>query len=132
MLPESLSPLPADDDPHWRPREVADTGVKFASWGETTDRLYTGSSDGVVKSWNVKRAAEDVLVRNVVQLEAGVMSGSFSPDLTQLLIGDAVGGVNLLSAVALNSGDDGLLRPFDFHPADSLDRDEGQATANTS
>lgn len=30
-------------------REVTDTGVRFLSWGDNATRLYTGSSDGVVK-----------------------------------------------------------------------------------
>ena len=79
------------------PRENADTGIRFASWGPTNDRFYTGSSDGIVKAWNVKLASEEALVRDVVQLDTGVMSGSFSPDYTQLLLGDSMGGINLLT-----------------------------------
>ncbi|EAA27042.3 defective in DNA methylation-9 protein [Neurospora crassa OR74A] len=34
-------------------REHEDVGVKFTAWGRTLDRFYTGSSDGVVKVWNL-------------------------------------------------------------------------------
>src|SRR5437773_8689197 len=41
---EPIIPLPEDE-----PRERTDTGVRFTQWGPTSDRLYTGSSDGIIK-----------------------------------------------------------------------------------
>lgn len=83
-----------DDDP--ASRERLDTGIRFCSWGHDRRRLYTGSSDGVVKTWDPYRAPDDVFVRDVVQLNSGVMSGAFSPDYTSLLLGEVNGTVNAL------------------------------------
>lgn len=77
-------------------RERLDTGIRFCSWGHDRRKLYTGSSDGVVKSWDLYRAPEDVFVKDVVQLNSGVMSGAFSPDFTSLLLGEVNGTINVL------------------------------------
>lgn len=71
-------------------------GVKFTAWGTTLDRFYTGSSDGVVKVWNV-RCLDRPLIRTLLEVPAQVSCGMFSPDRTKLLIGDASGRVFLLS-----------------------------------
>nr|OQO30360.1 hypothetical protein B0A51_02027 [Rachicladosporium sp. CCFEE 5018] len=81
---------------HDRPREVADTGVRFLSWSATADRLYSGSSDGVVKVWDPYRSTEDAHVRDVAGFETAVMSGAFSADFRDLLIGEEKGQINLL------------------------------------
>ena len=83
--------------PHDRPRELADVGVRVALWGRETSRFYTGSSDGLLKEWDIRKATEDAFVRNVASLDAEVMAGAFSPDSTNLVLGDAAGGVHLLS-----------------------------------
>ncbi|KAL1648012.1 hypothetical protein SLS58_002337 [Diplodia intermedia] len=85
-----------DDDP--ASRERLDTGIRFCSWAHDRRKLYTASSDGVVKTWDPYRAPEDVFVRDVVQLNSGVMSGAFSPDYASLLIGEVNGTINLLEA----------------------------------
>lgn len=77
-------------------REKEDTGVKFIAWGNTPDRFYTGSSDGVVKVWNV-RSGRRPLVRDILEVPAPVSYGMFSPDRSKLIIGDASGRVFLLS-----------------------------------
>lgn len=79
---------------------VEDTGVKFVAWGETPDRLYTGSSDGVVKVWNVRThgtSAAGPFVRNLLHCPASVSFGVFSPNKSKLAVGDASGRVFLLS-----------------------------------
>ncbi|KAI1135295.1 WD40 repeat-like protein [Hypoxylon sp. FL0543] len=76
-------------------REHEDVGVKFISWATSTDRLYTGSSDGVVKVWNI-RQGKGVLVRDLMEATSPVTAGAFSPNFTRLLIGDASGRVYLL------------------------------------
>ncbi|KAK6432948.1 hypothetical protein LTR95_010874, partial [Oleoguttula sp. CCFEE 5521] len=81
---------------HDRPREVADTGVRFLSWSATANRLYSGSSDGVVKVWDPYRSTEDAHVKDVAQFETAVMSGVFSADFRDLLIGEEKGQINLL------------------------------------
>ncbi|CAK7266850.1 hypothetical protein SEPCBS57363_002300 [Sporothrix epigloea] len=79
---------------------VEDTGVKFVAWGATSDRLYTGSSDGLVKAWNVRTHGASGLspfVRDVLRCPAPVSFGAFSPGKAQLAVGDASGRVFLLS-----------------------------------
>ncbi|KAL4993661.1 WD40-repeat-containing domain protein [Aspergillus recurvatus] len=78
-------------------REQADTGVNMQLWGIGYDLFYTGASDGMVKRWNILRAPEDALVQDVASLQEGIMCGAFSPDRSNLLIGDVSGGVHLLS-----------------------------------
>ncbi|RCI16190.1 hypothetical protein L249_3249 [Ophiocordyceps polyrhachis-furcata BCC 54312] len=85
---------PIDDFSHDREKE--DTGVKFTAWGASPDRLYTGSSDGVVSVWNV-RNKRDPLVRRLLEAPGPISVGAFSPDHGRLAIGDATGRVFFLS-----------------------------------
>lgn len=103
--------------PYRKHRERVDAGVMLSIWGQGASLFYTGSSDGIVKAWDVLRAPEDVWVKDVAQLPAGVQSGALSPDGMNMLVGDAVGGVHVLSAAPLgcSSGhldDDGT----GYHP----------------
>ncbi|RAL61727.1 hypothetical protein DID88_002795 [Monilinia fructigena] len=86
-----------DNPYHDLPRELADTGVKFAAWGKTSDRFYTGASDGRVKAWDIKRPRGKALVREVLAASGGIGAGAFSPDFSKLIIGDATGKVHLLT-----------------------------------
>lgn len=86
---ESVEPLYGD-------REREDVGVKFTAWGTTLDRFYTGSSDGLVKVWNI-RSIEKPLVRTLMEAPAPISCGMFSPDKTKLVVGDASGRVFMLS-----------------------------------
>ena len=79
-------------------REQGDAGVTMTLWSLGKDHLYTGATDGMVKLWDINRAPEDVLIKDITQLEAGVASATFSPDYTYLIIGDSTGGVHLLTA----------------------------------
>ncbi len=79
-------------------REVVDTGVMMSLWGPGATLFYTGSSDGMIKAWDIRRHPQDVLIRNVAQFGAGIQSGAFSPDGTNLLVGDADGGIHVLSS----------------------------------
>ncbi|KAG2164194.1 hypothetical protein JADG_003933 [Aureobasidium aubasidani] len=74
-----------------------DTGIRFLSWGSERNRLYSGSSDGVVKCWDPYRHDSDKEVRDVVRLSSSVMSGAFSPDFSHLLLGEAGARLNMLS-----------------------------------
>ena len=89
---------PIIDWDHTRDREEADTGVMMSLWGLGGTIFYTGSSDGMIKAWDIRRHPADVLVRNVAQFEAGVQCGALSPDGTNLLVGDADGGIHILSS----------------------------------
>lgn len=75
-----------------------DTGVKFTAWGTSLDRFYTGSSDGVVKVWNV-RTSGGMKAKGRVILEAPsqISFGAFSPDRSRLIIGDASGRIFILT-----------------------------------
>lgn len=86
----------ADD----RETELADTGVRFLSWGATGSRLFTGSSDGIVKVWNPYRSSGNTHVEDLAtprQSLSAVMSGAFSPDYRELLIGTENGRIDLFS-----------------------------------
>ena len=85
-----------DNPLHDLPRDIADTGVKFASWGATCDRFYTGSSDGKVKAWDVQAPFGKAYVGELLAASGGVSAGAFSKDFSRLLIGDATGKVHLL------------------------------------
>jgi len=76
-------------------REIHDTGVNFASWYRDSDYLVTGSSDGVVKVWNPRNG--DPFCYNLASLDGPIMSGSFSPDDSKLMIGLATGSATMLS-----------------------------------
>ncbi|KFY76575.1 hypothetical protein V499_03825 [Pseudogymnoascus sp. VKM F-103] len=82
----------AKDNDH----ERVDSGVKFAAWGRTCDRFYTGSSDGVVKAWNVRAPPAEVHVADIITLSGGISAGVFSSDHSRLLVGDATGKLNVL------------------------------------
>ncbi|KAK4175435.1 hypothetical protein QBC36DRAFT_331528 [Triangularia setosa] len=83
-------------------RERNDVGVKFTAWGTSPDRFYTGSSDGLVKVWNI-RSLDKPLVRVLLETPAPVSCGMFSPDKSRLVVGDASGRVFVLS---IYEGDD--------------------------
>ncbi|KAI5288200.1 hypothetical protein KEM52_001263 [Ascosphaera acerosa] len=78
-------------------REQGDVGVRFVAW-RTTDELYTGSTDGVVKKWDILRSPEDVLVEDVLSLNVEISCGQFSPDYTHLLLGDATGAIHVYAS----------------------------------
>lgn len=80
-----------------RNRWEVDTGIRFLSWGDDRNRLFTGSSDGVVKCWNPYRSDEEKHVRDVATFNSAIMSGAFSPDYCSLLIGEDTGRLNILS-----------------------------------
>ncbi|PYH41028.1 WD repeat protein, partial [Aspergillus saccharolyticus JOP 1030-1] len=87
------------------PREQTDVGVRTALWGETVRDFYSGGSDGVLKKWDILRAPEDVLDKDMADLKEEIMSLSFSPDKTNLLVGDAAGGIQILSSAPFSRTD---------------------------
>ena len=97
-------------------REEQDTGMRFISWNSDGSMLYTGSSDGFLKQWNPFVSPEDVFVRDVASFDSGVMTGAFSPDHTNLLLGLCKGSVQMLSLAPLYRSN--LEEsPFSFIPA---------------
>ena len=101
---------------HDRERETADTGVRFLSWGATSSRLYSGSSDGVVKMWDPYRSTGNARVKDVVTFTSAVMSGAFSPDYCDLLIGEDQGRINSLS-IGHHERTVRSMQPFQLHSA---------------
>lgn len=79
-------------------REEKDTGVMMSIWGKGSSLYYTGSSDGKVLAWDIRRHPVDVLVQDVGHVGAGISSGSLSPDGSHLLVGDVTGGIHVLSS----------------------------------
>jgi hypothetical protein len=104
-------------------RESLDTGVRFCAWGDRATRLHTGSSDGVLKVWDTRRATEDAHVRDVTTFNSGIMSGAFTEDFSKLLIGEVNGSINLLEVAAdvkpIAELEKFTLQPFDFVDANS-------------
>lgn len=78
------------------PHERTDTGIRFLSWGDNATRLYSGSSDGIVKVWDVTQSVEDTFIKDLVTADSGIMAGAFSPDFSKLLIGEVNGSVDVL------------------------------------
>lgn len=109
---------PLLDWEHNKSQEEGDPGVMMTLWGMEGALLYTGSSDGIVKSWDIMRAPEDVHVGDIGDLGAGVQSGAFSPDFSHLLVGDSDGGVHILSSAPVegwaDTGDQGRIEPIEF------------------
>ena len=101
---------------HDRDVELADTGVRFLSWSATGNRLYSGSSDGTVKVWNPYRSTEDALVKDVATFNSAVMSGAFSPDFRDLLIGEDQSQLNLLG-IDREARSVRAAKKFDYYPA---------------
>ncbi|KAI9721277.1 MAG: hypothetical protein M1812_002439 [Candelaria pacifica] len=86
-------------------REQSDMGVRMALWGKSGNIFYSGSSDGVIKAWNINYSPEDVHLHDIVQLQAGVMCGAFSPDHSNLLVGDSRGAVHILSSAPISTAE---------------------------
>ncbi|KAI1343986.1 hypothetical protein F5Y15DRAFT_368695 [Xylariaceae sp. FL0016] len=85
-------------------RELEDVGVKFTAWATTTNRLYTGSSDGVLKVWDIC-SGKGAHVKDLIEIPAPIIVGAFSPDCTKLVIGDGSGRVYLLALEDTESED---------------------------
>ena len=92
-LSHGSSLMPLQDGIH---PERTDTGIRFLSWGDTATRLYSGSSDGVVKVWDVTRSNEDTFVKDLIALDSGIMAGAFTSDYSRLLLGEVNGSINVL------------------------------------
>ena len=90
--------LPIDEFNPELPIEDQDTGVCMSTWDQDGRALYTGSSDGTIKAWDIYRSTQDACIRKVAKFDSGIMCGSFSPDYTNLLVGLSKGGVQILSS----------------------------------
>lgn len=93
VLSHGPSLMPLQDGIH---HERTDTGIRLLSWGDNATRLYSGSSDGVVKVWDVTRSVDDTFIKDLITTDSGIMAGAFSPDFSKLLLGEVNGAVNVL------------------------------------
>ncbi|THC89679.1 hypothetical protein EYZ11_010876 [Aspergillus tanneri] len=107
-------------------REQADVGVTVALWGNAIDQFYTGASDGILKRWNILRSSEDALVEDTHSFKEEIARAAFSDDKSNLLVGDAAGGIHVLSPGPFSNTDDLSFTfkrapqlPFDHHEPDS-------------
>ena len=91
-----------------------DTGVRFSAWSQDGRLFYSGSSDGELISWDIFRAPEDVNRGTVAHFKSRIMSGAFSPDNSNLLIGTSGGEISVLSSSLLSSQHKGIERPQSF------------------
>ncbi|MCJ1285326.1 hypothetical protein MMC26_004666 [Xylographa opegraphella] len=89
--------LPIDELDHSMSREEQDTGIRFQAWDQAGQRLLTGSSDGAIKAWNIFVSPEDAFIKDIAHFDAGVMTGTFSPNYDNLLVGLSKGAVQILS-----------------------------------
>lgn len=90
LTPESKIPLGPDVD-----LELDDTGVTYAQWGPHNGRFYTGSSDGIVKEWDI--TAGNPFIRDIARVNTQIMSASFSPSWDELIVGECSGAATLFS-----------------------------------
>ncbi|KAK2740941.1 hypothetical protein FQN57_005945 [Myotisia sp. PD_48] len=90
-------------------REQSDDGVRLVLWGNDASQFYTGSSDGCLNRWNVLLAPEDVKAQTVASFDHEIACGSFSPDKTNILIGDAGGGIHILSNARSSDNDSSIV-----------------------
>jgi len=88
---------PASELSRQAARELVDVGTRIALWGNNGGQFYTGGSDGVIKEWDLRRSPKDVLTGDVADLGIELMCGRFSPDKSNLLVGDAAGTLHILS-----------------------------------
>lgn len=93
--PETKLPVGLNTD-----LELDDTGVTFAQWGPH-HHFYTGSSDGVVKEWDV--TASQPFIRDIARVDSQIMSAAFSPSWDELIVGECSGTATLFST----RGDEG-------------------------
>jgi len=97
ILHELCHDKPIDELHPTRTREDQDAGVGFTTWDKNGLDLYTGSSDGKIKVWNIFASPEDFHVRDVAQCDSAVLTRKFFPNSSNLLVGLPNGAVHILS-----------------------------------
>ncbi|EFQ99396.1 hypothetical protein MGYG_02408 [Nannizzia gypsea CBS 118893] len=106
-----------------------DIGVQFGLWGDQSSMLYTGSSDGCVKTWNIMAATEDVFVKDLASFGNDITSGALSADKTTMIIGDNSGSIHILST-STPPDDDKSMRFEHAKDEPAYESDSGVRAAN--
>lgn len=99
--------------------EDVDVGVRAVLWGDSMSQFYTGSSDGNLRQWDIRRGEEDSWTANVAHIGAAIMAASFSPDKSNILIGDDCASIHVLTNA-----------PFDGSVADVSTDDEARSSSH--
>jgi DNA-directed RNA polymerase subunit RPC12/RpoP len=115
-------------------RWIWDTGVRFCAWNHSRSGFVTGSSDGVVKIWDVFRATEDAHTADLVRLNSGVMTAAYSPDFSRLIVGEVNKSITVLDVGQM--GDQEVEEFAELYPpnspratADAMDLDRSAKQA---
>ncbi|OQE15093.1 hypothetical protein PENSTE_c030G10016 [Penicillium steckii] len=108
-LSHKLSLHPMTDE---YPMECVDYGVSVALWGTSIDQFFTGSSDGILNQWDIRRAPEDVLIEHTARFDDAITSGLFSDDKSHLLLGISGGGIHILSSGPCSDPEPGEMKFF--------------------
>jgi hypothetical protein len=66
-------------------------------WGNDRSEIFTGSSDGTLRLWDMRQGTADVFTEEVTNSGIGLMCGKLSPDKTNFLLGDASGSLQILA-----------------------------------
>lgn len=126
-LPHGRSLIPLQDGEH---HERTDTGVCFLSWGQNARRLYSGSSDGVLKIWDVTQSNEDISIKDLITMNSGIMSGAFTSNFSRLVLGEVNGTASVLEV----GRDDTVMKDADrltYFPYIGNDDDDSRVIDNS-
>ncbi len=106
-------------------REQSDMGVRMALWSRSGNIFYSGSSDGIIKAWNINHSPSDVFLYDIAQLQAGVMCGAFSPDHSNLLVGDSRGAIHVLSSAPISTKEkEGCVEEIRLQRSEMVDKED--------
>jgi hypothetical protein len=109
-LKDPYNPTQFSRDERW----IWDTGIRFCTWNQSRFGFVTGSSDGVVKSWDIFRATEDAHTADLVRLDSAVMAAAYSPDYSRLVVGEVNKAITVLDVCQM--GDREVGEFAELHP----------------
>jgi DNA-directed RNA polymerase subunit RPC12/RpoP len=120
-------PTPYKRDERW----MWDTGIRFCTWNHSRTGFVTGSSDGVVKIWDIFRSTEDAHRADLVRLDSAITAATYSQDYSRLIVGEVNKAITVLDVG--HKGDDGVEEFVELHPppppAAAMDLDDEASNA---
>jgi hypothetical protein len=120
-LKDPYNPTQFGRDERW----IWDTGIRFCSWNHSRSGFVTGSSDGVVKSWDIFRATEDAHTADLVRLDSAIMTAAYSPDYSRLIVGEVNKAITVLDVG--KTSDQEVEKFTELHP--QQEREDASASA---